>query len=102
MPRRLAQVINELQNLALDLEYIEAQAWAKPIIIARPGGCQLTPMELEVAKMTAEGKTGGEIAKILYRSSRTIEGTISRICDKTGALNRTHAIALLFQKQILK
>ena len=103
MPRRLCQVINDLQAVLVDLEHVEAEANAagKPVIISRSRTMKLTDHELQIVKYTAEGKTGGEIAAILSCSSRTVEGNWQRIFEKIGALNRPHAIAILFQNKTL-
>lgn len=45
---------------------------------------QLSPREREVLRMVAEGKTSGEIAGILFLSTKTVETYRSRLMQKLG------------------
>ena len=47
-------------------------------------GVTLTPRELEVAALVAEGLTNKEIAARLFLSERTAEGHVEHIRDKLG------------------
>lgn len=49
----------------------------------------LTPQELQVALLAAEGRRNREIAETLYLSSRTVESHLSRVFRKLGVDNRT-------------
>jgi DNA-binding NarL/FixJ family response regulator len=60
----------------------------------RPTGAgNLTPREIEVLQLVAEGKTNREIAQALVISERTAVNHLSNIFTKTGAENRAGAAA---------
>jgi DNA-binding CsgD family transcriptional regulator len=54
----------------------------------------LTAREAEVLALLAEGRTNKEIAQTLFISSKTASVHVSRIIAKTGAGNRTEAVAI--------
>jgi DNA-binding CsgD family transcriptional regulator len=62
----------------------------------RPGTTELTPHELQVALMVAEGRTNREVAAALFLAPKTIEHHLSTIFRKLGIRRRTelaHALA---------
>jgi DNA-binding NarL/FixJ family response regulator len=54
----------------------------------------LTPRELEVLALVAEGRTNPQIAAELVISEKTASVHVSRILAKLGAANRTEAAAI--------
>lgn len=54
---------------------------------ARPG--ELTPTEVRVAELVAEGLSNKDVAATLFVTSKTVEGTLSRIYSKLGVHSRT-------------
>jgi DNA-binding CsgD family transcriptional regulator len=54
-----------------------------------PSRGELTPAELRVAELVAEGRTNREVAAALYVTPRTVEGTLSRVYTKLGVRSRT-------------
>ena len=54
----------------------------------------LTPRELDVLRLTAQGEPAMEIADLLYLSVGTVRNYMSRIIGKTGARNRVEAIRI--------
>jgi DNA-binding CsgD family transcriptional regulator len=54
----------------------------------------LTVREAECLTWAARGKTSEEIARVLHRSSETVEFHLSNAMLKLGARNRTHAVAI--------
>lgn len=57
----------------------------------RPAG--LTPRELEILRLLADGKTNKEIAQALFISTNTVAIHVARVLAKTGSSNRTEAAA---------
>ena len=78
-PKLSAQLIRRLAG----------QASAKERPAAR--GDDLTPRELEVLRLVAEGKTNAEIAQNLFVSVGTVKVHVERIIDKLGVSDRTQA-----------
>lgn len=54
-----------------------------------PGDVELTPTELKVVQLVAQGLVNREIATKLNVSQRTIESHVSNMLHKTGLHNRT-------------
>jgi len=61
----------------------------------------LTPRELEVLKWLKEGKSSWEVSKILNRSESVVEFHINNILKKLNAMNRTHAVAIALEKNLI-
>jgi DNA-binding CsgD family transcriptional regulator len=59
-------------------------AGARPRRAWRTGAEALTPSELRVARLAAEGSTNREIAQELYVTLKTVEGHLSRAYTKLG------------------
>ncbi|WP_435770732.1 helix-turn-helix transcriptional regulator [Nocardioides sp. SYSU DS0651] len=55
---------------------------------------QLTPRELEILALVAEGRSNGEIGKQLFISTKTVSVHVSNILGKLGAASRTEAAAI--------
>ena len=62
---------------------------------------ELTPRELEVIQLLAQGLQNKEIAAQLSISERTVKFHVSSILAKLGAGNRTEAVALAAQKGLV-
>ncbi len=63
-------------------------AGARPRRQWRHGAEALTPTELRVARLAAEGKTNREIAHTLYVTLKTVEGHLARAYSKLGISDR--------------
>jgi DNA-binding CsgD family transcriptional regulator len=61
---------------------------ARPRREWRTGVEALTPSELRVARLAAEGKTNREIAHVLYVTVKTVEGHLARAYGKLGIAGR--------------
>jgi len=59
-----------------------------------PSGSRLTPRELDVLELIAEGRSNGEIGDLLFISSRTVSVHVSHVLAKLGAASRTEAVAI--------
>jgi DNA-binding CsgD family transcriptional regulator len=60
---------------------------------AEPGGFDLTPRELDVLTLLAEGASNKTIAKQLGISVHTAKFHVSSLLDKLDATGRTDAVA---------
>jgi DNA-binding CsgD family transcriptional regulator len=61
---------------------------ARPRRAWRRGAESLTPSELRIARMAADGKTNSEIAHALYVTVKTVEGHLARSYTKLGISSR--------------
>jgi DNA-binding NarL/FixJ family response regulator len=55
------------------------------------GGCPLTPRELEILRLAAEGLTNAGIAERLWVTEQTVKFHLSNTYRKLGVANRTQA-----------
>ncbi len=87
----------------------ERAAWSRRSIVGHPapeasGVGSLTPRELEVLGLIADGVSNVGVARELYLSIRTVECYVARIFDKLGLKQhedehrRVHA-ALIFHRE---
>jgi DNA-binding NarL/FixJ family response regulator len=58
------------------------------------GSLELTPRELEVLALLAQGRSNGQIGKQLYISTKTVSVHVSNLLAKLGASGRTEAAAI--------
>lgn len=61
----------------------------------------LTPRELEVLGLVAQGMQNKEIAAELSITERTVKFYVSSILSKLGAGNRTEAVAIAAQRGLI-
>jgi DNA-binding NarL/FixJ family response regulator len=62
---------------------------------------RLTPQELQVARLVAEGLTNREIASRLFLSPRTISTHLYRIYPKLGVGSRTELATLIAREYVM-
>ncbi len=62
----------------------------------------LTPRELEVLRLMAEGKSNPEIAAALGRAEGTMKIHVQNILQKLGAADRTQAVTLALRRGIIR
>lgn len=62
----------------------------------------LTPRELEVLRLVAQGLQNKEIASALVISERTVKFHVSSIMGKLGAGNRTEAVSIAAQQGLIE
>lgn len=58
---------------------------------------ELTPREVEVLELLAQGKTNRQIAEFLFITSATVKVHVRRIIDKLGVTDRTQAVVSAFE-----
>jgi two-component system response regulator NreC len=63
---------------------------------------ELTVRELEVVELMAQGLRNIEIARRLLISVRTVEAHVSNIMAKLGAQNRTEAVQIAIEENLIK
>lgn len=56
----------------------------------------ITPRELQIAQLVAQGLTNAEIGRSLWITENSVKQALKRIFRKLGVASRTEAIALLF------
>ena len=78
----------------ISLEAGDADETPTPAEIDRYG---LTPRELEVLALLAEGRTNRQIAETLFISESTAGVHVSNILGKLGATNRVEAAAIAYR-----
>jgi DNA-binding CsgD family transcriptional regulator len=61
----------------------------------------MTPREMDVLQLLAEGLPNKTIAKRLGISDQTVKFHLASICGKLGALNRTDAVRLAIQRALI-
>lgn len=61
----------------------------------------LTPRDVEVLKLLAEGWTTAAIAHQLVYAESTIKKEVHIIVHRLGARNRTHAVALAIRGRVI-
>ncbi|EAW33873.1 response regulator transcription factor [Lyngbya sp. PCC 8106] len=84
----VAQVESSLRQASRLIKINSRQADGQPSIQARPG-VELTPTEVRVVQLVAQGLANREVAKAMKVSQRTIESHVSNMLNKTGLHNRT-------------
>jgi DNA-binding NarL/FixJ family response regulator len=60
----------------------------------------LTPQEMQVLSLIAEGKTNREIAEALFLSEGTVRNYVSSVLSKLGVSNRAEAAAYAVQHHL--
>ena len=62
----------------------------------------LTPAEIRVLRLIAEGNANKEVASHLALSEETVKGQVRNILSKLGAKDRTHAAMIGFKRGIIE
>lgn len=76
---------------------------APPLVVnaGRAEALGITPRELEVLQLIAEGLSTKEMAERLFVSENTVKTHTARVLDKLGASRRTQAVQLAKSQGIL-
>ena len=79
----------------------ELTAQGSTALRAAPAADVLTPREREIIAHVAEGRSNGEIGKLLFISTKTVSVHVSNILGKLGAASRTEAAAVARRRHLL-
>ncbi len=91
------RAIDRLTDLKAGLELARATALRDSFDTPAPrvdaGGSGLTPRELEVLRLVADGLSNGSIAERLFVSEHTVHRHVANIFNKLGVSSRAAAVA---------
>jgi DNA-binding NarL/FixJ family response regulator len=98
------EVVGEAVTIAaareLDVDaFIVAPDGPAPAVDLQPE--VLTPREIEVLELVAEGLPNKAIAARLSISDQTVKFHVSSICGKLGAANRTEAVRRALRRGLI-
>lgn len=80
------------QHLLNDYRRTSREAEAHPL---------LTPSELQVLRLVAEGRTAREIGETLFMAEKTVKNHLSSIYRKMNVRNSSHAVAEAYRRGLL-
>jgi DNA-binding NarL/FixJ family response regulator len=99
------RVIGETDTLAEARAIAGADAFLLPAGADAPGASllteALTPREMQVLELLAEGLPNKAIATRLEISDQTVKFHVASICGKLGAANRTDAVRRAVRRGVL-
>jgi PAS domain S-box-containing protein len=95
--RLLALVAQPLRELSREAP-AHAEARRSP---RSPVRGELTPRELEILELMAEGFENSQISRQLFISRETVKSHVRRLLQKLRARSRTHAVALAFRRGLI-
>ena len=71
-------------------------------VVGQAPGSGLSPRELEVIRLVADGRTNEQIARVLGVSLSTVKAELSALFGKLGATDRASAVAVCFRLGLLQ
>lgn len=80
----------DLERRAIELQKLALRGAAEPTSRER---APLTPRQLEVLRLVADGLTSTQIAKRLFLAEATVKWHVKQILTKTASSNRAEAVA---------
>jgi DNA-binding NarL/FixJ family response regulator len=91
----LADLVRALESTLAGGSYLD------PALASTGAGGKLTPRELDVLGLLAEGLQHEEIGRRLGISSETVRTHLRKACDRLGAATRTQAVATALRKGLI-
>lgn len=97
----LAELATETESLGrVTIDYRATSDLGFPLVVLQPGAkpadtLDLSPREIDVARLIAEGLSNKEIAQRLGIALLTVKDHVHRILDKTGLRNRAAIAAAI-------
>lgn len=61
---------------------------------------RITPRELEVLALIADGHSTREIARSLWITEETVRTHVRRLLDRLGARTRAHAVSIAYRDDL--
>ena len=89
----LADVVRALESIAAGRPYLDAALAARALGAQRDAPKTLTPREIDVLRLLAEGLTHEQVGRRLRISAETARTHLRKACDRLGAPTRTSAVA---------
>jgi len=77
---------------------LERFARIAPMLVSTP---HLSPRELDVLRLLAEGRTNRQMAADLGLAEATVKGYLRDLFEKLGASDRAHAVALALRSRLI-
>ena len=68
---------------------------------ARVRELEITPREMEILRLVAEGLSNKEIAERVFVSENTVKTHVSRVFEKLGARRRTEAVQIAKSSRLI-
>lgn len=62
----------------------------------------LSPRELDVLRLLAEGRSNRQMARDLGITEATVKGYLRELFEKLGASDRAHAVALALRTRLIE
>jgi DNA-binding NarL/FixJ family response regulator len=94
---RMAAAGDALLAPAITRRLIEEFAATPPAASAPPGLDELTPRELEVFRLVAQGKSNAEIAAELVIGETTVKTHVTHVMMKLAVRDRVQAVVLAYE-----
>lgn len=96
------ELLRAVRDVAEGGSPLAPKAAARVVRQMRVGEEGLSPREIEILRLVAEGTPNREIARELWISEGTVKGHLSRILEKLGAPDRTAAVTYALRRGLIR